>query len=358
MSWTGLLNHDSVIERFRRAIANNRLASTYLFVGQPGIGKRTFSMRLAQALLCEHQFGPLDACGHCSACQQVKSAAHPDLILVSKPTDKAFIPLESFIGEAEHRRQEGLIHDIGLKPFRGGRKIAIIDDADFLNHEGANSLLKTLEEPPPRSLLILIGTSEQRQLRTILSRSQVVRFAPLSEVHVLQILEQLKVETSVPIAALARAAEGSVSRALKLADPELFDFRQHLYEQLASGDPGKEDFAKAMSSFVDAAGSEGAVKRNRLSFLADLAVSFYRDCFLRIAGVPEQPATDDVIDRCSEILANRLSSLSRPIALDVCTESIDRSLDLQYQVSANVGTMNAVDAWLIQLGRIFRGGRP
>ena len=76
--------------------------------------------------------------------------------------------------------REGLCHDIALKPFRGGRKIAIIDDADYLNQEGANCLLKTLEEPPEKSVIILIGTSQQRQLPTIRSRCQIVRFAPLS----------------------------------------------------------------------------------------------------------------------------------------------------------------------------------
>jgi len=66
-----------------------------------------------------------------------------------------------FIGPKEKRHRQGLCHDIGLKPFSGNRKVAIIDDADFLNVEGANCLLKTLEEPPANSLLILIGTSEQ-----------------------------------------------------------------------------------------------------------------------------------------------------------------------------------------------------
>ena len=83
----------------------------------------------------------------------VLAGTHPDLDLVGKPADKSFLPLELFIGEREHRRQEGLCHNISLKPFMGGRKIAVIDDADFLNAEGANCLLKTLEEPPPRSVL-------------------------------------------------------------------------------------------------------------------------------------------------------------------------------------------------------------
>ena len=98
------------------------------------------------------------------ACLQVDALTNPDLQIVSKPRDRNFIPVERFIGDREHRMSEGLCHDISLKPHYGGRKIAIIDDADFLNQEGANCLLKTLEEPPPKSLLILIGTSEQRAI--------------------------------------------------------------------------------------------------------------------------------------------------------------------------------------------------
>ena len=113
---------------------------------------------------------------------------HPDVHLLARPADKAFIPVELFIGDKEHRMREGLCYDISLKPYSGRRKVAIIDDADYFNKEGANCLLKTLEEPPPKSVLILIGTSEQRQLPTIRSRCQVVRFRPLAESDVAEIL--------------------------------------------------------------------------------------------------------------------------------------------------------------------------
>ena len=100
-----------------------------------------------------------------------------NLILIEKPADKSTIPLAAFLGDDSRRMREGLCHDIALKPFMGGRKVAIIDDADYLNEESANCLLKTLEEPPPNSLLILIGTSADKQLPTILSRSQIVPFS-------------------------------------------------------------------------------------------------------------------------------------------------------------------------------------
>jgi hypothetical protein len=185
MVWESLYGHDRAIEQFRRAVRRGRLASTFLLVGPDGVGKRTFALKLAQSLLCERTpEAELGGCGVCPACQQVAALTHPDVRLVAKPADRSFIPIELFIGDREHRLREGLCHDIALKPFRGGRKVAIIDDADCLNQEGANCLLKTLEEPPPRSVLMLIGTSEQRQLPTIRSRCQIVRFLPLRAVTV------------------------------------------------------------------------------------------------------------------------------------------------------------------------------
>ena len=157
------------------------LASTYLFVGPEGIGKRRFALALAKALLCPNTAAdPLEPCGHCESCRLFDAGNHPDLDVVSLPKDKSTLPLDLFIGDKDHRNQDGLCHRISLRPFLGGRKIAIIDDADHFSAESANCLLKTLEEPPPRSLLILIGTSPSRQLPTIRSRSQVVRFRPLS----------------------------------------------------------------------------------------------------------------------------------------------------------------------------------
>ena len=179
MSWQGIAGHDEIVARFRTMLARGRLASTFLFVGPAGVGKRTFATRLAAALLCQTQPpAALDPCGVCSSCLQVAAGTHPDLLRVSKPADKSFIPLELFIGPKEKRMQQGLCHDISLKPFMGGGRVAIIDDADYLNEEGANSLLKTLEEPPPQSVLILIGTSADRQLPTIRSRAALSASAP------------------------------------------------------------------------------------------------------------------------------------------------------------------------------------
>ncbi|MFK7765863.1 MAG: ATP-binding protein [Mariniblastus sp.] len=358
MSWNQILSHESARERFQRSVQRNRLASTYLFVGPTGIGKRMFALKLAEALLCQsNPDSALDPCGVCPDCQQVQAKTHPDLILVSKPKNKAFIPVETFIGDKEHRRQEGLCHDIGLKPFRGGRKIAIIDDADFLNQEGANSLLKTLEEPPPQSMLILIGTSEQRQLSTIVSRSQVVRFEPLTNSQVLSILQDNElIETpEVPLENLASASAGSVALAVELSDPDTFDFRKLLFSQLASGDPGKSGFASAVSGFVDAAGKDSAKKRVRLALVGDFSISFYRQWYMQLAGANVDP------DRADPSLAGpvgkAISSWSSDInsGADVAAQCIERTTVMQRHIFSNAGTPNIVESWLRDLGRICRG---
>ncbi len=190
MQWADLLGHQQQREWFRTAIASGRMATSFLFVGPEGIGKRTFARLLAKSLLCQKTEDPsLDFCGACEHCAQVDASTHPDLIEIFKPADKAFIPIELLIGEREKRMREGLCHDISLRPYSGRRKVAILDDADYLNVEGANSLLKTLEEPPLDSVLILIGSNLQRQLPTIRSRCQAIIFRPLE-------LEQLKHSSS------------------------------------------------------------------------------------------------------------------------------------------------------------------
>ena len=128
-------------------------------------------MLLSQTLLCQIVAPVADgSLRSCPACQQVRAGTHPDVVRVDKPADRTFIPFALLIGEPDVRMREGFCHDVRIKPLMGQRKVAIIEDADFLNEEGANCLLKTLEEPPPGTLILLIGSSEQRQLPTIRSR--------------------------------------------------------------------------------------------------------------------------------------------------------------------------------------------
>jgi DNA polymerase-3 subunit delta' len=221
---------------------------------------------------------------------------HPDLELIGLPPDKATLPIDLFIGDRDHRNQEGLCHRIGLRPFFGRRKVAIIDDADHFGIASANCLLKTLEEPPPSAILILIGTSPSRQLPTIRSRSQVVRFRGLDRETVANILiESGAVPERQRALRAAELSEGSVERALQLADPALWSFRDQLTSALTASPIDSVRLARAVQAFVDEAGKESSLRRERLRIIIGFAVEFYRSK-LRI----DQPHVADleVLDAC------------------------------------------------------------
>lgn len=321
--WRGILGHDEVVEQFRRTLESGRLASTYLFVGPPGVGKRRFALQLAHALLCtESPETALEPCGQCSSCRLFAAGNHPDLEIVGLPTDKSSLPIDLFVGDKEHRNQEGLCHNISLKPFFGRRRIAIVDDADHFNIASANCLLKTLEEPPPSALLILIGTSPARQLPTIRSRSQVVRFAPLDDPTVVRILVDSGLAPDEAEAArAAELAEGSVERATQLADPALGEFRELLVNELQSPMFDGVRLARSVQAFVDEAGKEPSLRRDRLRLVIDLAISHYRG-----------------------VLRNGTATQAEPIAqaLDACLDSLEH-------IDRNANMAILIQSWCEQL---------
>jgi DNA polymerase-3 subunit delta' len=300
--WRGIIGHDEVVERFRRTLESGRLASTYLFVGSSGVGKRRFATELARALLCtKAPEEKLEPCGQCESCRLFAAGTHPDFDdYVRLRPGKAMLAISQFVGYDEVLEQEALCHRIALKPFFGRRKIAIVDDSDHFSIPAANCLLKTLEEPPPSALLILLGTSPARQLPTIRSRSQIVRFAPLERETVARIL----VETGLipdPEQAdrAAEFAEGSVERALEFSDPALGEFHELLLNELRSPMFDSVRVARSVQAFVDEAGKEASQRRDRLRIVIGFAVHHYR-AILRNSSAADTETVVQTLDACLE----------------------------------------------------------
>ena len=279
------------------------------------------------------------------------AGSHPDIEVVAKPEDKSTLPVKLLIGEGETRGREGLCHWISLKPYMGGRRIAIIDDADLLSAgqgEAANCLLKTLEEPPPRSVLILVGTSPARQLPTIRSRCQLVRFQPLPEDAVARLLVAKGLVTDKAEAArLARFSEGSLQQAIELADPELWACRRMLLEGLSAAVPDSVALARNVAGFIDAAGKEASARRARFRQVVAFAADFYR----RLAHVcSEAPLPDDAESRGPlEAAAENF----RGNAVEVAAR-LERCLDALEQIDRNANQATLIEAWLDDIATAAR----
>lgn len=291
---------DPAVERFRRILASGRLASTYLLIGPGGVGKRMFAQRLAKALFCSTvEPSKLAPCGTCQNCVLCQAGNHPDLLEVGLRPDKAQLVLEQFLGSKENRYREGFCFELARRPALATRRVAVIDDADTFSPEVANSLLKTLEEPPPRSLLLILGTSLAKQLPTIRSRAQVVRFQPLEQDHLVRLMTDLQlVEDSATAHRVATNAEGSLDRARQLANPELWQTVEEALELLARPIVDSVTLTKRMVEFTDNAGKEASAKRAALLAMLGMVTHHYRTLLLQQPDAPPATFWIGAIDRC------------------------------------------------------------
>ncbi len=332
--WSTLIGHDRLKKWFATAIRTGRLGGSFLLVGSHGVGKRTIATLLAQTLLCESSRPEeLNPCGRCDSCVQVVAGTHPDLTQVGKPADKNSIPLELLIGRPESRMQEGFCRDIRLRPMTGTRKVAILHDADFLNEEGANCLLKTLEEPPAGAVILLIGTSEQRQLPTIRSRCQIIRVGPLSTDDATRLLREVHcVEASDhQIADAVEISGGDIHVAARLLSGTANEFHSTLSNLLATENPDPAGLARLINGQVELAGKDASKRRSAMRDIFSISVQHYRRQ-LRVEALKS---------------AGRASTINR----------LDRSIRALREIDRNANQSTLIECYAADIAMATTGDR-
>jgi DNA polymerase-3 subunit delta' len=333
--WERVRGHEALVAAFERAWRHGRLAHAYLFVGRPGIGKYRFARELARALLCEGpSAGRLEACGKCPSCLLVEADTHPDLFTLGRLGEKNELGIDSL---------RELLHGFSLRSARGRGKVAILDDADYLSDEAANCFLKTLEEPPPRSVLILIGTSKDRQWPTIVSRCQVVPFASLPEALVADVLRGADLPDPNLIPRLNRLSEGSPGQALALADPALWQLRHNLLAGLAAAMPDTIGLARQFIEYVEEAGKEAAGQRRRAGLVLKLLLAALLDVVRIQAGGNLKGADAEETGNLRK-LAERLNT-------EQLLRLIDRCLEADEQLGRYVQVVLVIEGLLDALGQ-------
>ncbi len=320
MTLPALIGHQQQRQRLYAACDQQRVAHAYLFSGPEGIGKKLLALHFAGKLLCETAEG----CARCQACRKVASGNHPDLsVLIS---DSSHLKIDQV---------RALQHFLLLRPLEGRYKVCLIDDADKLTVEAANALLKTLEEPQPGTVLVLISSRPEQLLPTIRSRCQQLRFNRLPRSQLSAHLSRTLDLPDAQAAVMAAVADGSFTRILG-AHQEFYLKKRPEWIQTLS--------ALTTTSTIGAftLAQELRDEKDHLLDILDMFLTFYRDLLLCQRNMP--PA-----ELINQDLLPLISEQSRRLTLTQLLDRIEAVTTARKHLVRNVNPLLALEHMLLQL---------
>jgi DNA polymerase-3 subunit delta' len=247
-----------------------------LFTGIDGIGKRKTAVALGMALNCLRPVG-VSACGACISCQKVVSGSHPDIITV-RP-EGAFIKIDQV---------RSVSRELRFAPLEGNRRVVIMDDAQAMNLEASNAMLKILEEPPEHTILILTASQTTDLLPTIVSRCQQIAFRPLPYEKIAGVLMDQRGLEREAATTLALATKGSLGNALSVDVDGWSVWRSRLLEEIS---------AVSMSSIQPVLAFADALSRDKdgLADALDMLMTWFRDILMHKIS-PDRIVNKDLMD--------------------------------------------------------------
>ncbi|HEY0319945.1 MAG TPA: DNA polymerase III subunit delta' C-terminal domain-containing protein [Pyrinomonadaceae bacterium] len=345
-----LAGNERIKEVLRRMLEKGRVPGGLLFVGEDGVGKRRFALELAKAMNCREPKG-FEACDHCASCVRIERFQFPAAddadankrIIWSDHPDVGMVrPAGRFLIVAQMREIE---REANFRPYEGRERFFIIEEADRLNESSSNALLKTLEEPPETSHLVLLTARPAALLPTIRSRCQIIRFAPLSveemEKHLAGVRKMPKREANL----LAHIARGSIGRALS-TDLASFRERRDVMLEVLSTLALTGDRARLLRIAEE---MNDAKRRDEYEPRLDVLEVLVHDVWAMRLGAPPEQIVNQEIDAQLKKISERVSS---PRAARWITE-IET---LRGQLSVNVNRKVATDALFLSMAEEKQSG--
>lgn len=341
-----LAGNERIKEVFRRMLERGRVPGSLLFAGEDGIGKRLFALELAKAMNCREPVRH-EACDRCSSCLRIGRSSFPPYdneddnkarIVWSEHIDVGVVrPFKRIIRVPPMRELE---REANYRPLEGRARFFIIEDADRLNESSSNAFLKTLEEPPPTSHLVLLTSRPSALLSTIRSRCQVIRFAPLS---VEEMEQHLLKERRLPkreAAFLAHIARGSIGRALST---DLSSFRERrdamleVLTQLALA----EDRARLLRIAEE---MNDAKRKEDYEPRLDVLEMLVHDVWALSLGAPPEKIVNQDVDA-------ELKKISERVSTGRAARWITEIETLRGQLTVNVNRKVATDALFLSMAK-------
>ena len=326
MAFRDVVGHRRLLSLLSQAIARQSLTPSLIFSGPEGVGKRLTAISVAQELNC---VSPIDAtaCGTCSACRRIARGAHPDVMTI-EPGDTGSIKIDQV---------RAAIDRAVFRPFEGRRRVTIIEQADALVIAAQHALLKTLEEPLPASVFVLVTSRPDTLLPTVRSRCAHLRFGRLQVSEVATVLEKSERYSQKDALAAAAASDGSVRRALDLEADEFAEARSDAEDllQAVGRDPRTRlERAKALLK----GGGSPSDERAHLSVRLEAMGSLLRDAGLISSGADARLVAN--LDRRPV-----LDAMARTLRADTISRAFSAVARAQAALDQNVSPKVVAD-WL------------
>jgi DNA polymerase-3 subunit delta' len=324
MSFADLTGHQKQLAILRSALISQRLHHAYLFLGPEGVGKRTIAVSYAKAIHCRERNN--DFCDRCENCRRIADGNHPDVRIIEPLAEKKEISIQQ-IRELER--------ELNYRSFTGKQKVLIIDPATSMNLSAQNALLKTLEEPPRKTSIILIATHGGGLLPTLRSRCMRLSFAPLPRRDVAAYLQTKHGRAAEDAAFLASMSMGSIGAALNLEENELLKSRREWAGML--GALKTADYQSAMAAAEALADS----REQALEFLK-WAESWYRD--LLIYRVTR--ATDELVNLD---MTEQIEQQAAAVGIEQSRSAIARTADAAAGIQRNLNRRMVLEKFLFDV---------